>query len=114
LRKSSKFLSDLIKARQLKVALMQWIAGSTLPIDPEVYNMVFQQYKNDIFWKIMNKKDSLPPIGGTSKADEAKAAQASANKKAENSMVQNQQLTMMQAQVLVEQVQTCKAEIFVL
>ena len=74
LRKSSKFLSDLIKARQLKVALMQWIAESTLPIDPEVYNQVFQQYKNDIFWKIMNKKDSLPPIGGASKAEEAMAA----------------------------------------
>ena len=38
LRKCSKFISDLIKARQLKVALMQWIAGSTLPMDPEVYN----------------------------------------------------------------------------
>ena len=81
---------------------MQWIAGSTLPIDPEVYNNVFQQYKNDIFWKIMNKKDSLPPIGGIGKSDEGKGVQESANKKAENSMVQNQQLVMMQAQVLVE------------
>ena len=62
----------------------------------------------------MNKKDSLPPIGGMSKSDEGKGAQESANKKAENSMVQNQQLVMMQAQVLVEQVQSCKAEIFVL
>jgi hypothetical protein len=38
LRKGAKFLYDLCKARQLKVALMQWIAGSTLPMDPQVYN----------------------------------------------------------------------------
>jgi hypothetical protein len=38
LKKSGKFLSDLVKARQLKVALMCWISSSTLPIDPQVYN----------------------------------------------------------------------------
>jgi hypothetical protein len=40
-KKCNKFLSGLIKARQLKVSLMQWISGSTLPIDPDVYNQVF-------------------------------------------------------------------------
>jgi ribonuclease HIII len=54
----------LIKARQLKVALMSWISCSTLPLDPKIYNFIFKQYKNDIFWKIMHKKDSLPAIGG--------------------------------------------------
>ena len=77
----------------------------------------------------MNKKDSLPPIGNIKQmeADAQTAARAAAaaaqmnagkddtpNKKAEGSMIQNQQLMIMQAQVLVDQVQSCKAEIMVL
>ena len=42
LKKCSKFLGDLCKARQLKVALMCWISRSTLPMDPEIYNYIFQ------------------------------------------------------------------------
>lgn len=38
LRKSSRFLTDLIKARQLKTALMCWLSNSTLPMDPQSYN----------------------------------------------------------------------------
>lgn len=91
-------MSDLIKARQLKSALMCWISSSTLPLDPKVYNYIFTQYKNDIFWKIMNKKDSLPPVGGlkqfeaevASQAAKAQAGTESALKKAEGSMIQNQ------------------------
>lgn len=41
---------------------MCWISNSTLPLDPKVYNQVHTLYKNDMFWKIMNKKDSLPPL----------------------------------------------------
>jgi hypothetical protein len=63
LKKGTRFLSDLIKARQLKSAYMCWIGGSTVPLDPKVYQQLNVQYKNDIFWKIMNKKDSLPAIG---------------------------------------------------
>jgi hypothetical protein len=70
---------------------MQWISCSTLPMDPEVYNQIFQQYKNDIFWKVMNKKDSLPPLGGGGKNEaDSKSGPESANKKAENSMIQKQ------------------------
>lgn len=82
---------------------------STIPKDPKVYNRLFLDYKNDIFWKIMNKKDSLPPIGNVKEmqADAATAARTAAiaaqmgadthNKKAEGSMIQNQQLLIMQA-----------------
>lgn len=103
LKKCSKFLGDLIKARQLKVALMCWISCSTLPLDPTVYNQIFSQYKNDIFWKIMNKKDSLPPLGGLKQMENEIASgkgasgQDTALKKAEGSMIQNQQLMLMQA-----------------
>jgi hypothetical protein len=76
LRKCSKFLADLIKARQLKVALMCWISCSTLPMEPKEYNFIFTQYKNDIFWKIMNKKDSLPAIGGLKQFEAEIAAQS--------------------------------------
>jgi hypothetical protein len=34
LRKSTRFLGDLIKARQLREALMCWISNSTIPKDP--------------------------------------------------------------------------------
>ena len=75
LRKSSRFLGDLIKARQLREALMCWMSNSTIPKDPNVYNRLFLEYKNDIFWKIMNKKDTLPPIGNI-KEMQAEAATA--------------------------------------
>jgi len=42
----------------------------------------------------MNKKDSLPPLGGVA-SNEVKGI--SAQQKAENAMVQNQQMNMMQA-----------------
>ncbi len=59
----------------------------------------------------MNKKDSLPQIGGGRPdivVSDPKAG-AAGEKKAENQLLQQ-----MQSQVLVEQVQTCKAEIWVL
>ena len=90
LRKCSKFLGDLCKARQLKVALMCWISRSTLPMDPAVYNQVFQQYKNDIFWKVMNKKDSLPPITNN-RPDHLALLDKPAEKKGENQLLQQMQ-----------------------
>ena len=98
MRKSTKFLADLIKARQLKTALMCWMSSSTLPLDPKVYNQVFTQYKNDIFWKIMSKKETLPSVGGLkamesemqAAASKAAAKEDNPNKRAEGSMVQNQ------------------------
>lgn len=62
-------------------------------MDPKVYNYIFTQYKNDIFWKIMNKKDSLPPLIKASDFNEVSNAKGgageSALKKAEGSMIQN-------------------------
>ena len=106
LRKGGKFLGDLIKARQLKVAVMCWISSSTLPLDPKVYNQVHTLYKNDMFWKIMNKKDSLPPllVNQPTAMELALIAVAKATggkeevnlvKSAETSMVANQQLQQM-------------------
>ncbi len=46
-------------------------------MDPKVYNQIFTQYKNDIFWKIMHKKDSLPPVGGLKQLEQEAAQQAS-------------------------------------
>jgi len=71
---------------------MCWISSSTLPMDPKVYNYIFTQYKNDIFWKIMNKKDSLPPLIKNSDVPEVGGAgkgsgQDSQLKKAEGSMI---------------------------
>ena len=70
---------------------MCWISRSTLPMDPEMYNYIFQQYKNDIFWKVMNKKDSLPPIGGSGRPDIVAIADpkagAGGEKKAENQLL---------------------------
>ena len=60
LKKCKKFLSELIQGKQLKNALICWLSNSTIPLDPKVYQTYLQQYKNDIFWKIMNMKDQLP------------------------------------------------------
>ncbi|CDW83349.1 UNKNOWN [Stylonychia lemnae] len=125
LKKVKKFLGELIQAKQLKNALICWLANSTLPTDTKIYQSYLQQYKNDIFWKIMYQKDQLPSVYGHAQQQHQQQQQQKTqqslelqgkerNKQAEQTMLLNQQLINMQIQVLVDQVQSCKAETIVL